>query len=143
MVVGLAVLVLAPAARADWFPGEPHKMHDPQMPDPWGWDIKFNCPKVLADDWLCTQTGPVEDIHFWMSSRYDQPFAITNIHASIHANIPGDDGIPSMPGAPLWECDFGLNQFVDIWYGEGEQGWYDPNTGECNPYDHYNYWYTY
>ncbi len=34
------VLLIAPAAIADWDPGDGHKMHYPQMPDPNGWDVR-------------------------------------------------------------------------------------------------------
>ena len=38
----LAVMAMvAPAAVADWDPGDGHKMHYPQLPDPNGWDVNF------------------------------------------------------------------------------------------------------
>ena len=58
-----AIALLAVPAAADWEPGMPFKMHYPQLPDPMGWDVKFTDPIVLADDWRCTQTGPVDDVH--------------------------------------------------------------------------------
>ncbi|MCJ7578787.1 MAG: hypothetical protein MUO91_10085, partial [candidate division Zixibacteria bacterium] len=44
-----------------------HKMHFPQLPDLEGWDVYAVYPKTLADDWKCSATGPVTDIHFWGS----------------------------------------------------------------------------
>jgi hypothetical protein len=35
-----------------------HKMHFPQKPDPTGADVFFNPPRVLADDWRCSASGP-------------------------------------------------------------------------------------
>ena len=48
------VVLVSGIARADWFEGDDHKMHFPQLPDPFGWDVMGMEPMVLADDWLCT-----------------------------------------------------------------------------------------
>ena len=78
-IVIVACLVITAPVLADWEPNDPvaptnHKMHYPQMPDPCGWDVKAGPPvlntapvqslKVLADDFLCTGSGPITDIHF-------------------------------------------------------------------------------
>ena len=56
--------IAARPASADWSPGDGHKMHRPQLPDPAGWDVAVSSPGYrLADDWGCTATGPVTDIH--------------------------------------------------------------------------------
>jgi hypothetical protein len=152
LAVGALVFLAAPAT-ADWKEGDPDKMHFPQLPDPVGWDVKFgpfqDAPgapggiKVLADDWQCTETGPVSDIHFWFSVKHDEwnpqiPIPIQKIHVSIHDNKPADPEIPfSRPGALLWERDFGPEEFTAIYpWGTGQQGWYDPNTGQWNRPDH-------
>jgi len=136
----VALTFLAAPATADWNVGDPFKMHFPQLPDPNGWDVNFMAPKVLADDWLCTESGPVSDVHFWFSAQYDNemiPFQIDNIHVSIHDNKPADPVIPfSRPGALLWARDFGPNEFTARFWGTGQQGWYDPNTGQWNWPDH-------
>ena len=48
--------------------GEPveHKMHFPQLPDEDGWDVNAT-DMCLADDWECSETGYVTDVHFWGS----------------------------------------------------------------------------
>jgi len=130
------VAFLATAAFADWDPGDDYKMHFPQLPDPNGWDVNFIQPKVLADDWQCTETGYVTDIHFWLSSRQDMPFDIQNIHASIHT----DDlsGPFSKPGHLLWQADFQPGTFTIRDDGSGPQGWYDPNPPPVvEPSDHF------
>lgn len=139
--VGL-MLMCASVARADWSPGDPYKMHFPQLPDPQGWDVNMTWPKVLADDWQCTQTGPVDDVHFWFSWRQDQPAPIESIHVSIHSNIPQGPGGFSIPGALLWERDFTPTapNVVIRQYGSGPQGWYDPNTGVAIRPDHFGIW---
>ena len=137
-MVGIVALVVTPVA-ADWDAGDPHKMHFPQLPDPDGWDVSFLRPMVLADDWKCTGTGPVSDIHFWLSGRGDLPASlIQEIHVSIHC----DDrtGSFSKPGDLLWDAVFPFDTYAVREYGQGEQGWYNPNTGEAVANDHRVIW---
>jgi len=139
----LAVAGFAASARADWNPGDPYKMHYPQLPDPTGWDVNFASPKVLADDWLCTETGPVSDVHLWFSSQADQPFSVAQIplvHLSIHADAPAGTVPYSQPGVLLWQMDLLPGQFTVRPYGTGEEGWYDPNTGDWQKPDHFQYY---
>jgi len=144
IVSAVAVLALGAPALADWFDGEPHKMHWPQVPDPMGWDVNFGEPKVLADDWECSATGFVDDIHIWFSDRYDRPEDLLQgltVTVAIYDNVPqGPAGLPSKPGNLLW----GPIDFVPqvILWEAGDvpvQGWYDPNTGESiKPDGHMN-----
>jgi hypothetical protein len=148
-IIVLAALTLAVASApvfADWFPGNGNKMHFPQLPDPNGFDVSFDTPLILADDWRCSQTGPVEDIHFWFSARGDwldlgQPLEdqILNIHVSVHENIPDPDGpgpLYSMPGRLLWERDYSALDVRVIEYTQGLQAWWNPASGEVVPDDH-------
>jgi hypothetical protein len=116
----LGVCVLSPAAaHADWNVGDPYKMHYPQLPDltPTGLDVLAtrdpfttgpNGPvwKVLADDFRCTQTGPITDIHIWGSWLDDQVFTGVQFKLSIHADQPATPtGGPSTPiDPPLWQA---------------------------------------
>lgn len=68
LTILLCVLALAAPALADWEPGDGHKMHFPQLPDPDGWDVRASA-LCMADDWLCTETGTVDDIHWWGSCQ--------------------------------------------------------------------------
>ena len=56
-----AILLSVGLAVADWTPADGHKMHFPQLPDANGWDVLATNPKILADDWTCSSTGPVKD----------------------------------------------------------------------------------
>src|SRR5262245_49515491 len=95
LIDGTAAVVAGTAvARADWSPGDPFKMHYPQLPDPNGIDIKASYPKILADDWRCTETGPVSDIHIWGSWFNDLKFTGAYIHASIHLDVPAGPNNP-------------------------------------------------
>ena len=56
----------------DWRPGAPHKMHWPQLPDLGSTGIDISLAQLtLADDFKCTATGPVRDIHIWGSFEKD------------------------------------------------------------------------
>jgi hypothetical protein len=143
----LVVLALtASAAHADWNPGDGHKMHFPQMPDPVGFDVNFTFPRVVADDWRCSETGPVNDIHFWFSARGDWlnpqiplDAQIVNIHVSIHEDVPVGPNNPfSHPGQLLWQRDYNVGQVQIRPDGAGPQFWYDPATGLLIPNDHNN-----
>jgi len=131
-VVTLALTVFAGTALADWDLRDYHKMHYPQLPDIDGWDINGTSPLVLADDWQCSESGPVTDVHIWGSWRHDDIGKIRKIHLSIHENVTGDY---SHPGALLWERDFGPDEFSIRDAGNGDQGWYTPG-GDPISMDH-------
>lgn len=134
------LLIAALAARADWDEGGPYKMHFAQLPDPYGWDV--NCTMAtLADDWLCTESGYVTNIHFWVSWIGDiEGSGIQDIHLSIHAD--DRSGMYSKPRDPaLWTADLSSGNFQISYrfYGQGEQGWFDPMTGGYLTQNHTNY----
>jgi len=127
----------------DWQLGDPHKMHWPQLPDlsPTGLDVDIFWTR-LADDFLCTETGPIKDIHIWGSfaDDYLPPSGVENLtfQATIYSNIPPDDITPwSRPGDILW-----TREFVPYEYTVGEvaddivEGWFDPATGFYDPANH-------
>jgi len=121
--------------------GANHKMHYPQYPDEDGWDVLAKHPFILADDWLCTETGWVKDIHFWGSWFEGQAQRIDSFQIMIHEDIPDPDGpgpLYSMPGVILWEQmvkDFAVIPIASgIW-----QGWYEPPTELFWENDHDNY----
>ncbi len=141
------ILVIGNAANADWQSGDPYKMHFPQLPNPNGWDVDAAPHEddsehqydVLADDWLCTQTGSVKDIHFWGSWRGDVVGTIENIHLAIHSDIPADFYHPySQPGEILWSCD--TTDYTVSGPFSGVQGWLDPVYGEVDYSDHEKYY---
>lgn len=142
LTICLSVLFVNGTASADWMPGDPYKMHFPQSPDPCGWDVSFSNNIILADDWKCSQTGYVKDIHFWVSSKDDnfppeQDTAI--IHVSIYSDIPATESSYSMPGDLLWDRTFTGGQYNSGPDETGDQGWLDPLTGNAIPHDHKTY----
>ncbi|HUU82210.1 MAG TPA: PEP-CTERM sorting domain-containing protein [Phycisphaerae bacterium] len=119
MVAGLAVLVLVSAVRADWDIGDPHKMHYPQLPDlENGYDVLDGLYssdtagsgiKILADDWRCTGSGRVTDIHVWSSYNNDfrpVPPPNTMFNLAIYDDVPASQNPLgfSMPGNLLWQA---------------------------------------
>lgn len=135
LVILCAVVVLTtlPAA-AHWNPEEPYKWL--QMPDlsPLGMDVRATAPFILADDFECTVTGPLTDIHIWGSWYKDilpfgeNPEAVTFI-LSIHKDIPaGTGGIPySRPGEVLWYKTFQPGSFTVRVYADNlREGWMNP-----------------
>ena len=145
LALGLAVLMVASAAQADWDRNDPHKMHFPQLPDLQGWDVNFMAPKVLADDWTCSETGPVRDLHFWLSARDDYQgiqFQIDNIHVSFHEDDRSNPDF-SQPGRLIRSYDLDPTMFhMREWHETGQQGWYDPNQVPplYEPDNHFMIW---
>jgi len=132
------VMMLASPVLADWKPDDGHKMHFPQLPDEDGWDVNATYPKVLADDWQCSGTGWVRDIHWWGSWEYGQEGTIRSFLLSIHRNNPGPPSTPADP--PLWEAEVPFSMIqVAPRDPPTMQGWYDPNTGLFRHPDHSNY----
>lgn len=149
VVIGVLIFLATPAT-ADWDKGDFAKWA--QLPNPNGWDVSFtwpgtvNFPLVLADDFLCTDPIPIDDIHFWVSVQGDQsppggapPFAINSIKAGIWTNE--DLATFSRPKDQLWSGDFGPGDFTVRWAGPGQEGFYVPLGGEVYPPgDHTNYY---
>ena len=91
-------------------------------------------PRIIADDFLCTTTGLITDVHLWGSWKYDQKGNITKIHLSIHSDDPiGPGGTEpdnqySKPDILLWEMDFEPTEFVESLYytlEEEYEWWWD------------------
>jgi len=140
IAVALVVGYMATPAVAHWVPADGCKMHFPQLPDSIGWDVNATWPVVLADDWQCSCTGPVEDIHFWGSWKGGIVGTITAFRISIHANVPGP---PSTPGSLLWEREITTFVTTPPIDPPGKQGWYNPVSGtyitnDHDPYFQYN-----
>jgi hypothetical protein len=136
----ILILFLSPMVYADWNQGDAYKMHFPQMPNPFGWDICLH-EQMVADDFTCTQTGPITDIHFWVSWMYNEPdWAGVSFNVQIWSNLPQGPCGGGMPGQPLWtwygDGNFTVRQPPEI----GQQGWHCPATQVTSPQDHINYW---
>ena len=138
-ILGIFVCTLLIAsgtiAVADWEVGDGHKMHFPQLPDPTGWDVDFH-DWLLGDDWRCSESGPITDIHFWISWFDDAVMDIPWIKVMIYSNF---EGPPSTPGELLWSRTFDIDQFIIAGPWNGDQGWLWP-YGEFIEHNHFMYW---
>ena len=139
MTLGLTVLLAATVAPADWDPGDPYKMHHPQLPDlengfdvldgPYNNAISGSGIKILADDWQCSENGPVTDVHVWSSYLDDlRPVPGPNLmfNVAIYDDVPATPTSYSMPGNLLW------NAYVEpnaerVYAGDITEAFYDPN----------------
>ena len=117
-------------------------MHYPQLPDSNGWDVAFYTYR-LADDWLCTESGPVTGIQFWVSHEgYNdtEPPYTPVVSLRIHTNTPAAQS-PSgydIPGGAVWSRWF-TNEVSVVHAGSGEQGWMRPTGTEFVLADHTEY----
>jgi hypothetical protein len=94
-------------------------------------DRNDSLPRTLADDFKCTSTGYITDVHFWGSWKGDIKGEMSRIHLSIHSDIPATQTSPSRPGALLWQKDFFAlqGQITETFYydlGNYWEGWWDP-----------------
>jgi hypothetical protein len=128
-----------PAPDGEWDLGDSHKMHYPQLPDPNGWDLDITSLNKSADDWKCTKSGPVTDIHFWYSWLGDIVGTIEAIKVEIYDNVPEDPGDPasySHPGNLIESRDFLPGEFTTRFWGKGNQGFITPPPTNPIPDDH-------
>ncbi len=150
LLVGVSMLLAAPA-HADWNVGDPAKYV--QLPDLstslpgaiTGMDVNatwmnpstvvppapvYPFVKVVADDFPCTTTGPITDIHIWGSWLNDVVNPNTTFHLSIHADVPANSatGTYSYPGSVLWQQDFTPGNYQARLYASANELFYDPNT---------------
>ena len=140
-------LVAAPV-KADWDESDSYKMHFPQLPDPDGFDVaNYNGitgeTMHLADDWLCTETGRVTDIHFWGSWIDDRKGEIVSFNVSIWSDDPGTNF--SHPDELLWQHTFSNSEFNERYWGNGTQGFiifssYPNNTWVSVNHNHNDTW---
>lgn len=123
------LILIGSAAWAHWDIGDTYKMHYPQTPLEGGRDIGF-CASTLADDWRCSQSGPVSDIHFWISWYNDWVQTYSTISVSIFSDLPaGKNGSSySMPDQKLWGRVFWSDEFTIRDMPDDEQYWLNPYT---------------
>jgi hypothetical protein len=117
-----------------------------QLPDvtPAGVDICIDSNdgifRTIADDFNCTSTDLLTDVHLWGSWKKDIIGAITKIHLSIHPDDPAGqagadpDNKYSKPGPEiLWQDSFLPGQFLQSLYHvvrKPGQWWWDPVKNE-------------
>ncbi len=134
-----ALMFLAAPTVAHWSEEDGHKMHYPQLPDPTGWDVNVMEPRIIADDWRCTGTSPVKDIHGWFSAKGDGSYLIQYITTRIYSDQPAVGAIPSHPDELLWSRTYTAGEISIDGPFYGDQGWLDPLEDFYQPNDHTKY----
>jgi hypothetical protein len=66
---------------------------------------------MLADDFICTQTGPISDIHVWGSWLNDKVDPRATFWLGIWSDVPKAGTVPSHPGELLWWQQFSPGQY--------------------------------
>lgn len=141
--------LVAITAKADWDEGDPYKMHYPQLPDIYdnngfaGIDVNATQPYILADDFQCTESGPITNVHIWGSWFNDKEDTNVVFTLSIHADLPATGGRTfSRPGQTLWTNVFlpgsyTVRHYKDRQYPEPNfsftEGWMDPPANYIPP----------
>ncbi|MFA5238506.1 MAG: hypothetical protein WC476_02185 [Phycisphaerae bacterium] len=126
-----------------------------QLPDttPNGIDIRIDdadgVTRHIADDFLCTTTGLITDIHFWGSWKYDEKCPINGIVASIYSDDPVGPGgsdpcnLYSKPDQMLWQQQFLNGQFTETLVYDLSpeyEWWWDPYFNVLNQYGDHQIW---
>ncbi|HTQ51518.1 MAG TPA: hypothetical protein VMJ12_12465, partial [Candidatus Acidoferrales bacterium] len=93
-----------------------------------GLDVWDNGPWVLADDFVCNQTGPISDIHLWGSWNTNK--VATNsltFWLAVYDNVPvSATNSFSRPGSLLWQEKFAPGQYLEAPWAPGQEGFLDP-----------------
>ena len=80
-----------------------------------GFDVLDGHGIILADDFLCTNTGLVTDIHLWGSWQNELVGTISNFYLFIYSDVPVGPDNPtnySQPGTLLWHQTFLPGQYL-------------------------------
>ncbi len=173
LIITAAFCILSTPSRADWDrnnPADVAKAKWVQLPDLsiTGLDVldtlQPNAPtppgpqwKILADDFRCTQSGPITDVHIWGSwlnniLPHDEagnadPGAI-RFKLSFHADVPDpnptDPADFSHPGIQLWSAIFDPGKFqVNPNVITANEQFYDPNLDAIIGTDNLVYQYNF
>ncbi len=112
-----------------------------QPPNLAGLDVLNSGAWVLADDFICTNSGPISDIHIWGSWLNDNHGAITNFWLGIYDDVPVNPNNPnSHPGNLLWSESFPQGQYSESIYANSQEQFLDPGPPDIIGIDT-NAWY--
>lgn len=105
-----------------------------QSPNLAGFDVSDSLGYVLADDFVCTNSGPITDIHIWGSWLSDVHGTITNFWLGIYSDVPAVTNpasgmvTPSHPGNLLWSNSFPQGQFSESELESSQEQFISPDS---------------
>jgi hypothetical protein len=115
------------------------KMHWPQLPQhnsgfSVNATVNSSFPSYIADDFMCTQSGPITDIHFWGHWNGNWTgWGSGGTEVDFFYIAIAEKTINNDVGGILWSNTFPISQFTIsnlIW--APPQGWYDPTNYDDN-----------
>ncbi len=124
--------------KAKWY--QPPDLRPSPQGLPLGMDVNASYESVskttnlLADDFLCTETGPITNISVWGSWYHDSfpGYPPTNITftLSFHRDVPVPNPYGySMPGKSLWVRNFVPGQYQCVHVATNiDEGWFSPTN---------------
>jgi hypothetical protein len=123
---------------------DPHTYKWFQRPDLsiMGIDVEATYPYILADDFLCTESGRITIIDIWGSWMDDYlPFGVdpeaVDFILSFHTDNPNGPGGYSEPADVEWFRDFVPGEFTaSVWADSIDEGWLRPPDTYWFPADH-------
>jgi hypothetical protein len=125
-------------------PPETNSVKYLQWPDPNGLDVLATTPIVLADDYLCTNTGPVTDIHVWCSWLGDYWSTNATFWLGIWSDVPRTNTLfASHPGSLIWSNSFSPGQYGQYFSMNANELFYDPSTTNFLGADQQMHYYTF
>jgi hypothetical protein len=90
--------------------------------------VRSTGPWVLADDFVCTNTGYITDVHIWGSWYYD--FVATGkitFWLGLFASVPvSSTNLSSHPGNIIWAQCFPPGTYCESLWGPAQEGFLDP-----------------
>jgi HYR domain len=93
-----------------------------------GFDVDASQTIWLADDFKCTNSGPITDIHLWGSWINDLLDAGATFTLGIWSDVPAGGTFSSHPGNNLWYQTFGPGQYAICPYINAPESFYQPNA---------------
>ena len=97
-----------------------------------GFDVRALRPKILADDFFCTKSGPITNIHIWASWLNDLPDPMATFQLGFWSDVPGST-VPSgeLIANGTFEQTFtnaGYSGSLDVVQDFLPPGWYRQET---------------
>ncbi len=91
-----------------------------------------NGPFVLADDFVCANSGPITDIHLWGSWLNDQAASNSiTFWLGMYDDVPiGGTNSYSHPGTLLYQQYFAPGQYAEGIVGSGQESFANPGPNE-------------